>query len=834
MLTGLRASDAPILQRLCGADMRLFLRLGALLQAHLAVTEPALAALQATPGGKALIADRRLQDATAASFPALLAEHAGDSGLALLDEAGGAEPGWRVLAIADEVGNPLLAAMAGPAVARGNGEVIEAEVIHAEAMPALSELAATLAPALRGPIEGLLQARADDQRAAALEQLRYATPPLHLVGEIMPMLLADGAELVRERAISLLVAAGAHIAVVDLIRALQRKDEAALTRLGEVLSTLPDQQRDLAIAALVAHVARGHATPALVGLCQRLAEHLVRFRGLDRLLELLLPTRISLISLVRALQEHDAERVEGTLRRHLGEGAEADANLIVLLAAPGRGADAALIERGVDLLISAGDAPVERMALAGALRRIDAAPGAEHGTLAARLVARSAAIPAARDTSVIWLLAELCRDGLINAADGERLAEALRHWLRDAPGPILVALLEQQLPAHLPASAAARGALVEPLVEIIARFRDERSLDLVGVSLSGIGAAGVPALWQLLEEHPHEPVRLLTAGLLPTLVAADDAAALAAAVKRLLGGLARVEQGRERGALVTAAARLAGNPIAAPAHSAVVFAATQGLGEWGTEALGFLAAGPHLTSEQRGEILEQLLRELGEELPDMPLDAQIDAATQEQTFILDQRLGAHTENIPRVLDALQRIGRSPHLDASGLKRLVERMCVQWAAVSTWRTIWGPGNVQELGRALGLLAGRADFPGPLRIRICEALLPRLSQLVVARSLARAFATGDGPYLSELAGKAAAKLVQLAADKYYADDEWPELAETLIDFLVVPHLGANGAPLRRRLANLVGAYRASCTSRARAKLCAILPDLEPDLRARLDWA
>ena len=52
-----------------------------------------------------------------------------------------------------------------------------------------------------------------------------------------------------------------------------------------------------------------------------------------------------------------------------------------------------------------------------------------------------------------------------------------------------------------------------------------------------------------------------------------------------------------------------------------------------------------------------------------------------------------------------------------------------------QTIWGPANIQELGRVLGLLAGRSDFPGPLRVRICEALLPRLNQLTIARSLAR---------------------------------------------------------------------------------------------------
>ena len=120
-----------------------------------------------------------------------------------------------------------------------------------------------------------------------------------------------------------------------------------------------------------------------------------------------------------------------------------------------------------------------------------------------------------------------------------------------------------------------------------------------------------------------------------------------------------------------------------------------------------------------------------------------------------------------------------------------------------------------------------------MQICEALLPKLSQLVIARSLARVFVTGDGPYLSDLAGKAAERLIHLAADKYYADDELPELVETMVDYLVIPHLGGRAEAVRRRLVNLVSALRAHCTSRARAKLRALMPDLVADLQARLDW-
>ena len=55
----------------------------------------------------------------------------------------------------------------------------------------------------------------------------------------------------------------------------------------------------------------------------------------------------------------------GHLRlRHLGQGVELDATIIILLAVPGRDADEALVDRGVDLLLERGEEPKERMALA--------------------------------------------------------------------------------------------------------------------------------------------------------------------------------------------------------------------------------------------------------------------------------------------------------------------------------------------------------------------------------------------------------------------------------------------------------------------------------------
>lgn len=814
MIKGLRAGDAPLLQRLCGTDTRIFLRLGALLQSQFAVTEPALEILLGSAAGKALLADRRLKDITAAAFADLMKEHALDApGLLLVDGDSGTDAGWRVIALDDEVGNPLLAATSSSNV------IVPTQVV---------ETVSHLAPALRGPVEGLLAARADDQRAAALEQLRYAMPPLAVVGELMPMLLADGAELVRERAIGLVMSAGAHVTVVDLIRALHARDESALIRLGESLAHLPAEQQDLAVSALVASCARGQSSPAMIALCSRLAPILAGHRSLPRLVELLVATRLSIFDLVRALQRHDQERVDGILRQQFGQGPESDATLIVLLARPGLSGDAQLLERGVALLLSAQPAPLERMSLAGALRRLDA-----EGRLATLLAQRQADIPAACDTSVHWLIAELCRDGTATPAAVDILAAALRRWLREASGPHLVAILEQQLPALLPAAPALRSALVEPLVEAVNRFRDERTADLVESCLVGLGDAAIAPLWQVSEDHPQLPVRLMAIALVPRLVQRTGAGA-EAGVRRLLAGLTRADQGEERGALVAAAACLAADTAVPAALTAAVDAATVGLGSWGVEAFGHLAASPHLDEARRTAIVQHLVDRLCEDVPNEDAATVTDAATDEVTYVLDDRLAAHTEDVPRLLTALNHIGRSPHLPGSLLATLVARLCDQWRQVASWQTIWGPANIQELGALLGGLAEQKDFPGPLRIRVAEALLPRLRQLGIARSLARLLTVADGPYLSQLAGRIVTRFVQHAAEGYYADDETPDMVEVLVDMLAIPHLGEGGASLRRRVVALIGANRSACTSRARTKLRGILPDLDEDLRTRLDWA
>ena len=265
-----------------------------------------------------------------------------------------------------------------------------------------------------------------------------------------------------------------------------------------------------------------------------------------------------------------------------------------------------------------------------------------------------------------------------------------------------------------------------------------------------------------------------------------------------------------------------------------VLSTTNGLGNHGMEALGHLAASPACPPEMRDDLLTRMLHALHEEVPDSPVETETDAASQEVTFLLDDALTRHTDTVPLVLHALERIGAAPDLPESIAKLVMEHLCRQWKDVSTWRVVWGPGNIRELGETIARLAERASCPPPQRVQAAEALLTGANQLSIARAIARVFLAGSGTYLATLAGRAAARLVQLASADYYADDERPDLVEVLVDFLAIPQLGREDLPLKRRMVNLIATLNPHLTARSRLRLRYLRGELDPSLLPLLEWA
>jgi hypothetical protein len=845
---GLRASDAPRINQLCQGDVKRLARLGTLLTARLAFTELALGAALLPragsgvgAGSEGFLMDARLKTVDAAGFSALAAAH-GCGELCLAEAA----DGWRVVALEDELGNPLLAALDASAEATAQAEAAAAADIAARQ----PTFAADLIPALKEPVEGLLAARGDEARAAALERLRYAAPPLSLVGGLMPMLLADGAEVVRERAIGLLVAAGAHVAVVDTVRALQRSDDSALHRLAPAVARLAAAQQDVVVSALTAAAARGQTSAGAIAVATALAEHLSGHRDLGRLLELWLPRRLPLVDLVRAVQHHDRARIDRLLAAQLGVDPVADSHLVVLLAAPmAPAADhpldwLALLRRGVDILLLASEEPRDRMALAAALRRVELQQS--HPALATLLADQAKALPVAADTAWAWLLSELCRDGRVPAGAASALGVAIQSTLREGRPPVVVAVLEQQLPALLPLTDGERLALVEPVLSTVARFHDDRSHDVAIACVERLGQTALPALWEGLDDHPRREVRLLCAELAAQALAGAPAAIRLPAAQRLAEGVRVQSDSLERATRLAAAAKLLDGPmdsadVGDPAQMARDLAASaRGLGDFAVLAEGYLGAAAACPEDLRGDLLYRLMSLIEEDLGVTDhTETLTDDATGEVTWVVEDRLARHTEVVPRALEAIGRIAGAGHMGREPLTALVLRLLRRWKSVASWQVVWGPVNVRELAQCLAKLAAGAAFPPALRVQVVETLLPAVNQLPVARALTQVFAGAwaahqGGSYLNQLAGRLAARLVQLASEDWFVEDERLELLEVLVEVLALPDLGKETATMRKRIGHLLSARHDDLSTRGRVHLRAIVPNLEPELAARLSWA
>ena len=348
MPIGLRAAHAPRIQELCKGDKRLLMRVGALLQQRLSLTEAVLEEIEYSPELRKLLMDRKLGTVTSEEFAPLSEHHeCQDVGLLLSD----IEDDWRCLHLEDEVNNIFADAEAEEDT---NSDSEQSEWTHS-----VSELLPTLHASVRTPLEGLLSAQGDEQRAAAIEQLRYAAPSLNVVSELLPMILVDGADVVRERGIGLLTAAGANPVVTDLIRAMHRNDHKTLDRLTEHLSRLPADQQELVFAALIANATRGSLSHGTIKISCEIASVIAQHRGLPRYIELLLlhGTDIGLVRFIRLLQDENHNAVDDVLRAFLGQSSTIDAKVLILLAHPKANFDDHLMHMGVDFLISEKEEP---------------------------------------------------------------------------------------------------------------------------------------------------------------------------------------------------------------------------------------------------------------------------------------------------------------------------------------------------------------------------------------------------------------------------------------------------------------------------------------------
>jgi len=813
MPKGLRAADAPTILRLCGEDRRLFMRVGALLEHRLALTEAVLGEVRSSDWLRDLIMDRRLRDLEPAASPEFLAERGESEDLRLVED-----DGWRVLCWEDELGNPL---MPEAATAQPRGGPADVTALH-EVLPQASM-------DCRLAIEALLAADSDEERSAALEKIRYHLPPQPVLMELLPLVLGDASAEVRDRGQRLLVAAGAQPPVAALVAALVAEDEREVHRLRGEIASLADDQIDMTIAAAVAQLRTGRLGQQTVELLRDRVDRLARHPQLERILEqcLLHGRSLSLLPLVRGLQEFDCGAIDAILDSFLGRGDEVDARILALLLRPDDAIGADRARRAVELVISPKPIPRERMALAAALTRVG-----DPDPVIAALADRSEFFPECRDTALHWLLAEISRRWEIPQAAADRFLEAIVAILHHGRGTHVMAALEQRLVLLLPGAEDLRLAAIRPLGEIAGNTRDRRYLDLIAHNLGGLDARAGDELWQLIEEHPRRTTCEVAVRALGAALEEADVGTLRATVDR---ALARIpEQGGDDvdALLLATAARLACLPQldddSEPARA--LDRRSDAYGPRAIPAWSHLAAGPHLDPLRRTNLIERMLRILISEVEKTDAQVRTEGDDEDPTYVFDAALSRHTEWASAILAGLRRITTSPHLPVQLGRRIVDRLAHHFSRVARWETIWAPGNVYELVEVLVRICEREACPSDLRADVGHRLLERISNPHIAAQLARLLMNA-GP--AHLAADAAESFLDLVSRERFADEDQSQVATVLARLLMTADLGEREGPLRRRLAAACGNLARHVDERLRTQLRDRLPSYAEEIRARLDW-
>ena len=818
MPQGLRAADAPRIQELCKGDKRLLMRIGALLEKRLSVSEAVLEEIEYSTEIRKLLMDRQLAEANDEQLADLLSKHQCED-IGLLISA--VDDEWRCLHLEDELNNIF---------ATNEAENEDEQAQQAWAANSVSNLLPSLNPAVRTPVEGLLSAKGDDQRAAAIEQLRYAAPSLNVVSELLPMILADGADIVRERGISLLTASGASPVVTDLIRAMHNEDHKTLQRLCKHVSRLGSDQKELIFAALIANATRGTISNTSIAISCEMAEVIASHRGLERFLELLLlhGGEFGLVKFIRLLQEHNADGVDQILQAFSGQSDNTDAKILIFLAHPKAQFSEEMMRRGVAFLISDQDEPKDRMGLANALRRMNTA------TLLGQLLAEEAKhLHHTRDSTVFWLLAELSREQLIAENDANLIAEEIRLILRRADGPHTVAILDQQLPALIPCDEQQRERMVEPLAELLAKFRDDRSQDQINNTLHLIGKTGLEPLWRVITAHPKNNVRVACAAVLPGLFQERDDASALEAIERLRQASTDIHNEYDRGQFLLSAAKMLQHCSDGAELSQTIDRDCQSIGPQSIDAQAHLVASAHLGPDRRMDIVNYILQLISAELPDGESEESVDPATDEITYVLDTNLSMHTDLVPRALESLEIICRSEHLPQQLLRRISMALIAQWRKVSRWEIIWGPANIHQLAKTLSEIASHTAFPDSLRIQIAEALAPRANQIRIADYLIRVFSSSRSQRIADIAVRALKRIMKDCNDNQYAEDEYGDLVHILARYLLLKQLHEKHSNLLTQISHTIGIYQAQCTHRTRELLLQNKDKLQADVADRLDW-
>lgn len=311
---------------------------------------------------------------------------------------------------------------------------------------------------------------------------------------------------------------------------------------------------------------------------------------------------------------------------------------------------------------------------------------------------------------------------------------------------VCTALLESKFYEHEFITENALETASNSFVDSMHEFRFERQVELVQTALSKCGEPALQALTSALLESSHDVTRLAATSLLPLLaeklpnISGQQLLELASKFQSILND--EESDFPNRGPVLIALGRVG-------AHKNFPVQQANEISEYlremvgssssvydNLEAIGWLAAGENLDSNQRLECGYVLLNVLKKGLPG--LSGRIRKNNEgEEVLHFGRETTAYTDMIPRILEGLGRLLATDKTPKILFESISDELVRIWTEITDYKKIWAPAAVMSLARLLGEIA-RSERTELRKVESIAELLARklilLPVLQVISSLA----------------------------------------------------------------------------------------------------
>jgi len=675
-----------------------------------------------------------------------------------------------------------------------------------------------------------------EARISALRKLTYAPLSPQEKGGIYLRVLLDPAAGVRSEAIKGLESLGFNRNTADAIQAAfdehARKHNAALARIGELLSTLQPAEVRIVLAVLIEMFREtppagprdallqvlGRAVPIIADHAEVIPEltricvqHLINepLRVGPALRDLLLTLaqtagkvsagaeRAVLDKLWEELPTVTARVPRALLLAMLMEAEEDDSRR------------SALCELGVAELVREDQDELTRQKLGHNMVAL--------GTSAAQAILKHfASAPGPERALLVSFLDILCSE---QSLSGEQRNEVARHLVKALKGAnrrLRMEILRTRVFHQPDLDPALRQSLARDLLPLLAPTEQPDVADRAAMLLECLGEAAAGELFGMLRRAPAVPQADIAARSLGAILADEDAAnnkILRKMSQPVIRFLSRhiSHPAHPLGGYAVALARIATSPIASAQDARDAFDLISGIfgkasyHAEAVEAIARLVTCDAVTARQRLKAAHQLGA-----LVERPDDANEALLREIETdkgklFELAGRIDFASATLPAAIQGLCNLALAKKTSSVLHDHIVDQLLRVWKGVAAWKLIWGPHSAEELAHAVGRIGADPHTTPATRLRVIKALATGMERLSVVRALGHVFAQPcETPTAAKLVVNTALDLLEKWIEPDITPEELGLVLTAAAHAAAQPEISSRGAHarnLRTRTAQLL---------------------------------